>query len=118
MLGSMTSGLLARFPCHPLDTCKAKLQVQQTSLINSEYQALKQTSISMSDPHLQSKYLLKIRNIPLIGRIIAGHPNYETLSTANHRPIAFKNTWDVLIRTFQREVTVFTFKARVDYIFC
>src|SRR3954471_23251505 len=28
MLGSAASGMLARIPCHPLDTCKARLQVQ------------------------------------------------------------------------------------------
>eukprot|EP00939_MAST-03C_sp_MAST-3C-sp1_P004627 g4627.t1 len=28
LLASSTAGVLARFPCHPLDTCKARLQVQ------------------------------------------------------------------------------------------
>ena len=29
LLASASAGVLARFPCHPLDTCKARLQVQQ-----------------------------------------------------------------------------------------
>ena len=29
--GSMLSGMLARIPCHPLDTCKSRLQVQDFS---------------------------------------------------------------------------------------
>ena len=31
LLASSSSGVLARFPCHPLDTCKARLQVQGSS---------------------------------------------------------------------------------------
>ena len=31
LLASSCSGVLARFPCHPLDTCKARLQVQSTT---------------------------------------------------------------------------------------
>lgn len=31
MLGSAASGMLARIPCHPLDTAKARLQVQTSS---------------------------------------------------------------------------------------
>ena len=31
MLASASAGVLARFPCHPLDTCKARLQVQGMS---------------------------------------------------------------------------------------
>jgi len=97
MFGSMTSGFFARLPFHPLDTCKAKLQVQQTTLKESANIALKE--VSRADPHLQSKYLPKLRNLPLgIGKFIAGDP--ALIPSEN---VAFKNTLDVLSKTIQRE---------------
>ena len=97
MVGSMTSGLISRLPCHPLDTCKAKLQVQQSSLKDTSQAALRE--ISTADPHVQSRYLPKLRQLPFgIGTLIAGNP-------ANISPQTqpFKNTWDVLTKTVQRE---------------
>ena len=46
LLASSTSGVLARFPCHPLDTCKARLQVQgstprYTSLLDTMRQTFR-----------------------------------------------------------------------------
>lgn len=35
MLGSATAGMLARIPCHPIDTAKARLQVQTTQAATS-----------------------------------------------------------------------------------
>ena len=32
LLASASAGVLARFPCHPLDTCKARLQVQARAI--------------------------------------------------------------------------------------
>lgn len=37
MLGSAVSGMLARIPCHPLDTVKARLQVQTGATHTSPY---------------------------------------------------------------------------------
>ena len=96
MIGSMTSGLISRMPCHPLDTCKAKLQVQQSSLKDVSNAALKE--ISTSDPHVQSRYLPKIRQIPGIGTLIAGNPGSVPPQTQ-----PFTNTLDVLTRTVERE---------------
>eukprot|EP01084_Bolivina_argentea_P136065 239670_1 len=93
----MTSGFFARVPCHPLDTCKAKLQVQQSSLKDASIAALKE--VSTADPHYQSKYLPRLRHLPFgIGKFIAGDP---TLITTQNR--TFKNTLDVLRKTVARE---------------
>ena len=44
LLASSSSGVLARFPCHPLDTCKARLQVQSsTSRYTSLLDTMRQT---------------------------------------------------------------------------
>ena len=46
LLASSSAGVLSRFPCHPLDTCKARLQVQganikYTSLLDTLRQTVK-----------------------------------------------------------------------------
>ena len=44
LLASSSSSVLARFPCHPLDTCKARLQVQSsTSRYTSLLDIMRQT---------------------------------------------------------------------------
>lgn len=40
MLASASAGVLARFPCHPLDTCKARLQVQGVHIEDRPYRNL------------------------------------------------------------------------------
>lgn len=119
MLGSATSGCLARFPAHPLDTIKAKLQVQQTMLkknIQGALNASNSSSLS-TDPHIQSRILPKIRsNFGLIGKIIAGNPSkyasiYSTTTTKTHHTLHqtqtemlhMKNTIDAIKKTFLRE---------------
>ena len=44
LLASASAGVFARFPCHPLDTAKARLQAQQPSLgTNPRYRSVLQT---------------------------------------------------------------------------
>ena len=110
MFGSMTSGLFARIPCHPLDTCKAKLQIQQSQLKDLSNLALKQTSnINIEDPHIQSKYLPKLRNkLPFnIGKFIAGN------GIPHNNNILYKNTFDVLYKTIQREGIVGLYRGLI-----
>lgn len=94
MFGSMTSGLFARIPAHPLDTCKAKLQVQQSALKNASNQALTDLNYLQSDPHFQSKYIQKYRQY--LPKFVVGD------TTIGHRQ-NFKSTFDVLSYTIKRE---------------
>ena len=105
MLGSATSGAIARAPFHPLDTIKAKLQVQQTVLnqnIQGASYALKDSSMAFhSDPHSQSRILPKLRSkLPYFGKFIAGDPFKYTL---DRHSMLFSNSFDGLRRVLLRE---------------
>ena len=97
MLGSATSGIIARIPCHPLDTMKAKLQVQQATINKGATKALNE--ISNIDPNINSKIVKHIRdNFGSFGKFIGG--NGEILSKND---IYLRNTIHALKVTLKRE---------------
>lgn len=43
LIGSAVAGMVARVPMHPIDTCKAKIQVQKGSVYRGLAQCLRHT---------------------------------------------------------------------------
>ena len=65
MLASLTTGFLARLPCHPIDTVKAKMQIQ---VMHGGAQNVSVTA----KPHAHSKAAQAVGRLPVVGKFLCG----------------------------------------------
>jgi hypothetical protein len=61
MLGSLTTGFLARLPFHPIDTIKSKMQIQVMK-------GGEQSVFVSAKPHAHSRAAQAAGRLPLVGR--------------------------------------------------